>query len=278
MRSTPTRWLTSSLAPTTSPTREPTERTVAVFAGRSGDVDDAWLPLGGWNGTAFVGPARRTAPEWAQGREIRVTSLDRIVIGSQIGPTSEACDGIDGPEVRVPVRTARPLGSGFNAVAVEGAWPLQPRSVVSVEREIPSYTTAATRLLGSRVPSDADGQIRQIVLADLDGDGNETSVVVYESVPASARDGSGFSLLFTIDTTSGRATEVESSVVPPRRRPNAPPRPAATRFRVIDVADLNADRIMEVVVRSWDQERVGAAVYEPQGRDLDRVAAGGCAR
>jgi hypothetical protein len=263
------------------------------------------VPLGGWNGTAFVDADASNAPQWTQGREIRVSALGERAIGSEIGPDRESCSGVDGPRVRVPVGATPPAGSGFAAIAVEGAWVLRPRPVVEVDADIPEYADAARELLRGRAPSSTPGDVVQIVLADMNGDGEEMSVVVFESEETPADDGSGFSVLFTYDNATGRVTELDSDVVdpppppPPEPDPTTPettlpgasttsststttttlpPPPPLEQFRVVDVADLNGDRVYELVTKTWTDEEHNVQLYELDRRDFARVSESSCDR
>ena len=280
---------TSTTVATLPGPKDPTARAVAVFGGRADDISQGWVPLGGWNGTEFVGRAGNTAPDWAQGADVRVSTLGTRVIGSEIGAKATACGSLTGPEIGVPVGAARPPTSGFGAIAVGGSWPLRPRPIVTVDTNIASYVTAARQLLGNSIDRSAKAALKQIVLADFDGDDDETSIVVYESVDAPARDGSGFSIIFAVDTNSGRAREIASSTV---KRPTSgggggstqststttTPPPTLERFRVLDVADLNGDRIMELVIHTWTSDRTELDVYELGGATFGRVAGATCPR
>lgn len=288
---------TTDPAPTTTELpgpKDPTGRTVAVFAATPGGVDRGWVPLGGWTGTAFVNAAKGNAPKWTQGRDIRVSTLSGAPIGSQIGADRSSCSGDPGPRIRVPVSAGAPSRSGFAAVAVEGTWPLRPRPVVDVEARIPRYEDAARDLLGRRVPESRKGHLAQIVLADMNANEAETSFIVYESTPVTAPDGSGFSILFAVDNNSGRAFEIESDVVDPPPEPEqgepasgtnttsttttTVPVPALERFRVLDVIDLNGDRIMELLTKSWSDDEITVGIHEVDGRSLRRVGGASCDR
>jgi hypothetical protein len=47
---------------------------------------------------------------------------------------------------------------------------------------------------------------------------------------------------------------------------------------VLDVADLNGDRIMELVTRSWTSEVLRVDLYALDGRRLQRVSRNDCDR
>ena len=288
---TPPTTTTTTIATTTTAVpapKEPTGATAAVFAGMP---SGPWVPLGGWNSSRFVGPGGSGAPQWVQGAEIRVSTLGAKIIGSEIGADDESCSGARGPAIAVPVEAPTPPGSGFGAIAAEGSWPLRPRPVVSVQSPIASYAALARELLGNRVPESTAGRLEQIVLADLDGDAVETSLVVYESTDAPAADGSGFSILFAVDTSTNDVTEIAASVVGPPPVPEEPaedspdastttlpPRPALERFRILDVADLNADRVMEVLVHAWTPARFDVDVHEVVDGEFSQVVGSRCSR
>lgn len=280
---------------------DPTGRTVALLASTPGGGNQGWVPVGGWSGSAFVDAEAAGAPQWTQGRAVRVSSLGARAIGSEFGADRSSCSGADGPRIRVPVSVMPPAGSGFAAIAVEGSWPLRPRAVVDVDADVPEYVDAARELLPGRVPRSTPGEVVQIVLADMNGDGEEMSVVVFESEETPADDGSGFSLLFTYDNATGRVTELDSDVVDPPPEPDPepvvttvpgasttsststttttlPPPPPLERFRVLDVADLNGDRVYELVTRAWTDDEHNVQFYELGRRDFSRVAESTCDR
>ncbi len=272
---------------------DPTGRTVAVFASTPGGGDQGWVPIGGWTGNAFVDADATNAPRWTQGQEVRVSALGARTIGSEIGSDVRSCSGADGPRVRVPVSALQPADSGFAALAVEGAWALRPRAVAGVRADIPEYVDAARELLQGRAPSSTPGEVVQIVLADMNGDGEELSVVVFESTETPADDGSGFSLLFTYDNATGGVAELDSDVVAPPPEPEPepepepsvaastttrPPPPPLERFRVLDVADLNGDRVYELVTKSWTDDEHNVQLYELAGRGFSLVGESTCDR
>ncbi len=273
---------------------EPATAPAAVFAGGDGDP---WLPLGGWTGSRFVGPAADDAPLWRTGDDVRVSTLGVNPSAVRLGPDADTCTSVDGPQLDVVLDPPEPPGFGPSAVAVGGDWRPRPRPVVPVDADVAAYDAAAVELLGDE-PVDADGEIQQIVVVDLDADGGEESLVVHAREEQIEDQVTGYSVLFAVDTATGRATEIDSSVAPfveipeppatevtdgtagsaPTTEPPVVELPVLERQRVLDVLDLNGDRVMEVLVRVWSIERVGVDVYALVDGGFERVAGASCGR
>ena len=287
----------TTIAPTTTALAGPTEPAAVsapVFAGGAGDP---WLPLGGWNGRAFVGPTATDAPGWRTGEDVRLSTLSFNPSAVRLGPNGEACSGLDGPTLEVVLDPPRPPGFGPAAVAVGGDWRLRPRRVVEVDADVPAYDDAAAELLADEPADTAAGAIRQIVVADLDADGDTEALVVHADEREEQGQVTGYSILLAVDTATGAATEIDSSVAPfvEIPEPAAPSTdgasgstaptttepvdlPVLERQRVLDVLDLNGDGVMEVLVRVWSIERVGVDVYAVTGDRFRRVAGADCDR
>jgi hypothetical protein len=299
----PTTPATTTTAPgTTAPSTtqlpgptDPATGPAAVFAGGDGDP---WLPLGGWTGTRFAGPAADDAPAWRAGDDVRVSTLDVNPSAVRLGPDAETCTSVDGPQIDVVLDPPEPPGFGPSAVAVGGDWRPRPRPVVPVDADVAAYDAAAVELLGDEPVDAADGEIEQIVVVDLDADGDEESLVVHAREQQIDEQVTGYSVLFAVDTATGRVTEIDRSVAPfveipeppatevtegtagstPTTEPPVVELPVLERQRVLDVLDLNGDRVMEVLVRVWSIDRVGVDVYALVDGGFERVAGAACRR
>jgi hypothetical protein len=293
---------TTTSAPTTTEPPGPTDPAATaapVFAGGSGDP---WLPLGGWNGSRFTGPTAADGPGWRDGQDVRLSTLGFNPSAVRLGADGESCSGVDGPTIDVVLDPPRPPGFGPPAVAVGGGWPLRPRPVVPVDADVAAYDDAAADLLGGSSADTDTGAIRQIVVTDLDADGNEEALVVHSGTEEIEGQITGYSVLFAVDTATGSATEIDRSVAPfveiPEPSDSQPPSgptgtgpggpsttdapdvdlPVLVRHRVLDVLDLNGDRVMEVLVRSWSIEGLGVDVHRVTGDGFRRVAGASCPR
>ena len=182
-----------------------------------------------------------------------------------------------GPTVDTPVAVPAPPGFGYSALALPTpTWPLQPRPVVVITADIPGYQAAGEAAFAD-APVDATlGEVEQIVLADLDGDGDEESLVVFEHVdPAAATGAPGdLAAVVAIDTATGASAAIEGNFVALDAAPDPPP--ITSRYRILDVADLNGDGLMEVVVHRWFFEGAAVVVFAYDGTTFTEALAAGC--
>lgn len=276
----PTTAAPTTAVPTTTlppPSGEPTTDPVPLFAGS--DLGP-WLYLGGWDGTAWAGPFgdedQPVDPGLASNATVTISDLGRGQRDGASGPSGESCfDGRSGPVITPNPGVPEVPGYGYSAIALPADWPLQPRPVVEIDDEVPAYAAAGAAAFADVDGVDAEsGQVDQIVISDLDGDGDTESLVVYGKDPDSLGD-PGFSGLLLIDADSGEATTVERSAG--EATPDQPDSfsPIDT-YRVLDVADLNGDGLMEIVSRSWYFEGAGVSVHTYDGSTLSEVVATGC--
>lgn len=287
---------TTALPTTTTPPPSgiPIDARIPLLVGGAGT--GGWLSLGEWAVTdwapAFLGDGTPIAPQIAEGSTLAITGLQAGADTGTTGPSVEACfDGRNGPRVDAAVNAPSPPGFGYSAVALPAIWPLQPRPVVEVDATVPDYE-AAGRAVFADDPVDGDrGAVEQIVLADLDGDGDEEAFVAFEFVQDSILGAPGdLAALLLVDTATGTTTTVESAFVGPIPDPpptsagestttvpaEGDPRPIIDRFRVLGVADLNGDGIMEVLVHTWYFEGAGVIAYAYDGETLTEVLRTGC--
>jgi hypothetical protein len=264
---------TTTLAP---PTGVPVDATIPLLIG---GASSGWLSLGSWDSTAWA-PA--FTPDGTPIDPTIATGVNYVVTGLQAGATegltgtyAEACfDGRSGPTIAADVGEPTPPGFGYSAVALPAIWPLQPRPVVIIDAAVPAYQAAGEAVFAD--PVDASlGAVEQIVLADLDGDGDEEALVAFEHVDAAAITGAEGDLaaILLVDTATGGATAVASAFVGPVEEGVTP---VIDRFRVLDVSDLNGDGRMEVVVHTWYYEGAAVILYEYDGTSLTEMVSTGC--
>ncbi len=139
-------------------------------------------------------------------------------------------------------------GFGYRSIAFAAEWPTQPRPIALVDASVDSYAAAGVAAFEGTGVDAASGEIQQIVVSDLDGDGDTESLVAFG--------GTGFSTLLLIDADSGAALTVARDNVPvaaPDTGPTTePPAASSETHRTLAVADLNGDGLMEFVVHAWE--------------------------
>jgi hypothetical protein len=286
---TPTTTTPTTVAPTTEPVEStapeatmpsgPVDALVPLFVG--GADSAGWLFLGAWQQDRWQESAdpdgNPVPPGTEAGTPFRVSNLsgESAVV---LGENAEACfDGRIGPSIDVAVAEPETPGFGYNAVAViEQPWPLKPRPVA-----VTSTAPDAYRALGEAAfagePIDASrGAIEQLVVADLDGDGDDEALASFEFVQPSAGPGAPGDLtaLLLIDATTRAADTVQLWTVDQDADDGT--FDYIERYRVLDVADLNGDGRMEVLVHAWYYEGASVLVYTYDGSELTRVLAAGC--
>lgn len=268
----------STAPPTTAPTG-PVDTVVPLLVG--GADSAGWLFLGAWQQDRWQestdpsgNPIR---PGIAAGSPFLVSNLagETAVV---LGENTEACfDGQVGPSIDVTVAAPEPPGFGYNAVAVqEPTWPLKPRPV-AVTATAPDTYRALGEAAFAEEPVDASqGDLEQLVVADLDGDGSDEALASFEFIQPSAGPGAPGDLaaLLLIDVETRTAETVLLSAVD--QDADAETFPIIERYRVLDVADLNGDGQMELLVHAWYYEGAAVIVYTFDGNELTQVLAAGC--
>lgn len=269
----------TTAVPTTTlppPSGDPTGDVVPLFAGS--DLGP-WLFLGRWDGSAWTGPFdaddQPVDPGLASNATLTISDLGRGARDGASGPIGESCfDGRTGPVITPNAGVPSVPGFGYSAIALPADWPLRPRPVVEVEADVPAYVAAGVALFADDAVDAASGRVDQIVVADVDGDGDTESLVVFGSDPGPTA-GAGFSGLLLVDADSGAATTIEKSV-----GQEDPGQEGVfstfERFRVLDVVDLNGDGLMEIVSRSWYSEGAGVSVATYDGSSVTEVVSTGC--
>jgi hypothetical protein len=174
------------------------------------------------------------------------------------------------------VATPEPPGFGYSAVAVNAPWTVQPRPTVEAGAAVEEYERIAEELAAGVGVDPTPGGVAQVVRVDLDGDGVEEVVVVFEYVQESLIGAVG-----DVSVVYARLPEADGSVrdqllVSAAVTPDMEDFPVSDRFRVLGAADLNGDGVMELLVRSWYYEGAGVTAFELRGDELVEVLAGGC--
>ncbi len=272
---------TTTEAPTTTvaPPTGPVNASIPLLAGgESGN----WLSLGSWQvdhwASAFDDDGEPITPSIGGEPTFTITGLGFPELSGTVGPNGEACfDGREGPSIDATVPPPEPPGFGYSAVALPSSWPLRPRPVAQVSGGVPAYQQLGEDAFAEEQVDASLGSVRQIVVADLDGDGDDEAIVGFErientDVPGSAGD---LAAMLLVDTTSRSSKTISSNNVEGDGS-EEDFFPIIERYRVLDVADLNGDGRMEVVIHSWYYEGASVTVYEYDGTSLTDVLATGC--
>ncbi len=286
---------TTTVPPTTTPPPSgiPTDGTVPVFAGSE---LGSWLYVGRWNGSgwdgAFDEDGAAVEPVLASNASVTIHDLVRGAREGSSGAFGESCfDGRVGPGITPTAGAPDVPGYGYSAIALQADWPLVPRPVAQVDADVASYAEAGVRMFADDDVETQAGEIDQIVVSDLDGDGDSESLVVFGDESEGEGGGfvdPGFSGLLLIDADSGAAitvvkdfiplaaTQVTTTTDPATGEAGAAPAPTFELYRVLDVVDLNGDGLMEIVVHVWDDDGAGITVWSYDGETVTDAVSTGC--
>ena len=195
----------------------PVDALVPLLVG--GAAGEGWLFLGAWQqdrwqkATDSSGNPIRLGVE--AGAAFTVINLDGE-IPTVLGANGEACfDGRVGPTLDATVQAPDPPGFGYGAIALlTPSWPITPRPV-AVSTGAPSSYQALGEAAFAGDPVDAtQGSIEQLVVTDLDGDGDDEALAAFEYVQPGAGPGTPGDLaaLLLVDaTTRASSTALSSS-------------------------------------------------------------------
>jgi hypothetical protein len=266
-----------TVPPTTLPTG-PADVQLPLLVGGSGG---GLLYLGAWDFDTWSPPVdddgTPVAPSVGPGTVVTVSNLG-TEIAAVLGAFTESCfDGREGPTIDVAVPSPEPPGFGYGAVVLPTPdWPLTPRPVAVTATGPAAYGELGAAAFAGDPVDTARGAVRQVVVADLDGDGDDEAVVVFEGVDESAITGAPGDLaaVLLVDATTRASSTIAKAFVEADVGPDD--FPVIERYRVIDVADYNGDGRMEVAVHAWYYEGSSVIVYEYDGSGLVEALATGC--
>jgi hypothetical protein len=273
---------TTTVAPsaTTTPPAASTE-VAAAFVG--GPDDDFWLPLGYWDGSAWVqlGEESESTPlefPAATGDALHVTGLDLAPATASLGSAGEACfDERVGFAVDASVPTPEPPGFGYSGIGVVGDWEIQPRPANQLGLQIDEYRQIGATFADDLGVDGTTGKVVQVVRSDLDGDGMEEVLVAFEHFESPFGAPGDFSIVYLrAPQIAGPVvdTVVFSSFVAPDLADDQ--LPFMNLARVLGVVDLNGDGRMEVALRTWYYEGAGVSAFEFDGDGVVAVMSNGC--
>jgi len=263
---------TTTIAALGDPTTVSTEYFVGGALG-------GWLYLGRWTGSDWEADRddeqQLREPSASNGDAVVVHDLDAAPVEGTVDGTGEACaDGRTGPVITPD--PGEESDSGFRSVAFPADWATQPRAVALVDASIESYADAGAAAFEDLGIDTSDGTIRQLLVTDLDGDGDTEALVAFGAA--------AFSTLLVIDADSGAAIRVARSVTetvtPTTVAEDDPPGETTTTpadvYRTLAVADLNGDGRAEIVSHAFDGTTSTVSVHTYDGTEVDAVLTTAC--
>lgn len=256
---------------TTTPTTETTTTTDPPAGTGRTSVVSSEGELGGWDGNAWV----RSDAGWdptPPGDSYQVVQLD----GTSSQVTSQMrtafCTSETDQLLDVGIRGTEPASGGIGVAGVATPMP-RPTDLLDPAGDV--YRTATTEIVDHHLAiDDPTPDVRQVVRADLDGDGRDEVVVVARRLSTGALAGAAvgdYSVVF-VRRTDG--TEVHTDMVVSSDVVN--PGDYLLEFGVTAVVDLNGDGRMEVVVGGNGYESGSTIVYEMRDGTLTEVLGKGC--
>ncbi len=274
---------TATSTSTTTIPAGPVDAVIPVFIGSSETT--GWLFLGAWQQDRWQGATNPDGgdirPGIDPGSELVVSNLDGetpVVAGE----TVDACfDERVGPDIVVDIAIPDPPGFGYGGIALPPQpWQLKPRPVATTATAPDAYRTLGVDAFTTQPVDAAQGAVEQLVVADLDGDGDDEALVAFEFVQPGAGPGASGDLaaLLLVDVATRASETVILTAVPQANPADAPDIPGGIieRYRVLDVADLNGDGQMEILVHAWYYEGAAVIAYTYDGTELTEVLSAGC--
>ena len=266
-------------ATTVAPTGNPTTVSTEYFVG---GASGPWLYLGRWTGNAWESDRDDDqllrVPAAANGDAVVVHELDAAPIAGAIDGAGEACalDARTGPVILPNPGAPADPGFGYRSIAFPADWSTEPRPVALVDVSIESYVAAGQAAFDDLSIDTSAGTIQQLVVADLDGDGDTEALVAFGA--------DGFSALLLIDADSAASITVARSVrttvtpttVAEGDTPGESTTTQADTFRTLAVADLNGDGIFEIVAHAFEGSSAEVTVSTYDGTEVNPVLTAGC--
>ena len=207
-----------------------------------------------------------------------MTGLELAPAAASLGGAGEACfDERIGFAVDVAVPEPDPPGFGYSGIGVVGDWAIQPRPANQLGLQIDEYRQIGATFADDLGVDGTTGKVVQVVRSDLDGDGMEEVLVVFEHFESPFGAPGDLALVYLrAPQISGQVvdTVIFSSFVAPDLPEDQ--LPFLNRARVLGVADLNGDGRMEVALRTWYHEGAGVTVFDFDGDGATAVMGNGC--
>lgn len=262
--STTTSATTSTTAAITTSTAAP-DPEVPVVASRFG-------VMGWWDGDSWVPGDGSVAIPLVGGEQFQVVLLDEPItttIGSSLG----ICEPIGTPLLNFDP----PLSEDFQApggIAVIADWDLRPYGVALLAAIPEEHVDAVAQFLSNRGIDDADPNIEQVVVTDIEGDGVAEVLIVVNRLPEDLFAGPGdYSAVLLRKQIEGDWQTAVLEFDEPEDES-----PYILMHVVAAMVDLNNDGRMEIVIDAFYYEGAGTVAYEYVNDDLgpQEAIGGGC--
>lgn len=253
---------TTAATTTTSDAPDPGVPVVASRFGVMGWWDgDSWVPGDGSVGIPIVG-----------GERFQVVLLDEP-ISTATGSSLGVCEPIGTPLIDFdPPLSQDPQEPG--AVAVIADWELRPHGVTLLAAVPDEHVGAVAQFLSDRGIDDADPNIEQVVVTDIEGDGVADVLIVVNRLPSDLFGGPGdYSAVLLRRQIEGEWQTAVLEFDEPEDES-----PYILKHVVAAMADLNNDARMEMVIDAFYYEGAGTVAYEYVNDDLgpQQAIGGGC--
>lgn len=266
--SAPTTTLAITTTTTMSPTTTTTESTTTTVD--EGDWADqplvvaAFGALGWWDGSDWVdAQSEGELPVFGgETYQIAVLGLEATTTG---GSQTQICEPV--LNIGVELDNSDVLGDwpGPYGVAISAPWDLTPHLVDQFEDD-GTYAAFASALLAERGLNVPDPIIKQLIRADLEGDGTNEVLVVAEDLAGGFLPQVGdYSIAFMRKVIEG---EVATAIIGDSVITDAGEGAFVIGFSIGAVADLNGDSRMEIVSNAAYFEGIGVEVWEYVDDDI----------
>lgn len=289
----PTSTATTAPAPTTSTTAHPPPSTTVepttttepattttgpvLLPGDWADeplIVSAFGALGWWDGSSWTQVESTTALPVEGGEDYQVARLG-IEATTTAGPETPVCEPVGSPGVELAQPELLGEWPGPYGVAISAPWELVPHVVEEIDDD-GTYAAFASELLAGRGLVVPEPQIKQLIRADLEGDGVNEVIVVAEEIQGSYHPPANgdYSIAFMRKVVDGEAQTAilgESIITDADTEINL-------GFAIGAVADLSGDGKMEIVVSSAYYEGLSVEVWEYFNDDFGMIpaVAAGC--
>lgn len=266
---------TTTLPPTTT-TESVTTTTGAVLLpgdwAREPLIVSAFGALGWWDGTTWFQVDEFRALPVRGGEDYQVARLG-VEATTTGGPEVLLCEPLETRGVELAEPELLGEWPGPYGLAISAPWRLVPHVVEEID-DSGAYSGFARELLSARGLEVANPRIKQLIRADLEGDGVNEIIVVAEDLEdglspmASSGD---YSIAFMRKVVDG---EVETAILGEDliTDPGTPDDPRINlSFTIGAVADLSGDGKMEVVVSTAYYEGLWVEVWEYFNDDFGMI-------
>jgi hypothetical protein len=165
-----------------------------------------------------------------------------------------------------------PQPQAGDVLALGGAWDALPRAVADEPTDRPEAREAVAALLRAEGLAEPDVQVRQVLRADLEGDGADELIVVASRL-AELRTtiAAGDYSLVAIVRPGGQSAKVVGESYA-----EAAEFAASLEFTVPALLDVNGDGSLEIVVEWTYYEGGGVQVFDVAGGQVREVLGAGC--